>query len=102
MHYGNAETPMPLLAVWIALIAALTVGGSLAFACAAPFAAIAALASLTMRRAEGIALVVTAWLANQLAGFGILGYPLYLTTFGCGGAILAASVAGSFARPSAV
>ena len=29
MHYGNAETPMPLLAVWIALIAALTVGGSL-------------------------------------------------------------------------
>ena len=53
MHYGNAETPVPLLAVWIALVAALTVGGSLAFACAAPFAAIAALASLTMRRVEG-------------------------------------------------
>jgi hypothetical protein len=33
MHCGNAETTMPLLALWIALIAALTVGRSLAFAC---------------------------------------------------------------------
>jgi hypothetical protein len=49
MHYGNAETPMPLLAVWIALVAALTVGGSLAFACAAPLAAIAALACAASR-----------------------------------------------------
>jgi hypothetical protein len=97
MHYGNAETPMPLLAVWIALVAALTVGGSLAFACAAPLAAIAALASLTMRGGEGVALVVTAWLANQLVGFGILGYPLDLSTFGWGGAIGAAAVAGFFA-----
>jgi hypothetical protein len=102
MHYGNAETPMPLLAVWIALVAALTVGGSLAFACAAPLAAIAALASLTMRRVEGVALVVTAWLANQLVGFGILGYPLDSSTIGWGGAIGAAAVAGFLAAQWAV
>jgi hypothetical protein len=102
MHYGNAETPMPLLAVWIALVAALTVGGSHAFACAAPLAAIAALASLTMRRVEGVALVVTAWLANQVVGFGILGYPLDLSTFGWGGAIGAAAVVGFFAAQWAV
>jgi hypothetical protein len=102
MHYGNAETPMPLLALWIVLIAALTVGGSLAFACAAPLAAIAALASLTMRRVEGVALVVTTWLANQLVGFGILGYPLDVSTFGWGGAIGAAAVAGFLAAQWAV
>lgn len=44
----RSETPVPLLALWIGLVTALTVGGSLAFACAAPLAAIAALASLTM------------------------------------------------------
>src|SRR5262249_47157523 len=87
MHYDNVEPPMPLLAGWIALIAALTVGGSLAFACAAPLAAIAALASLTMRQVEGIALVVMAWLANQLVGFAIPGYPLDLSTFGWGRAL---------------
>jgi len=26
MHYGKAETTMPLLALWIALVAALTLG----------------------------------------------------------------------------
>jgi hypothetical protein len=97
MHYGNAETTTPLLALWIALIAALTVGGSVAFACAAPLAAIAALAALTMRRVEGVALVVTAWLANQLVGFGILDYPLDVSTFGWGGAIGAAAVGGFLA-----
>jgi hypothetical protein len=63
MHDGKAETATPMLALWIALVAALAVGASLAFACATPLAAIAALASLTMRRVEGVALVVTAWLA---------------------------------------
>jgi hypothetical protein len=102
MRDANAETPTPLLALWIALVAALAVGGSLAFACAAPLAAIAALAALTMRRLEGVALVVTAWLANQLVGFGILGYPLDASTFGWGGAIAAAAVAGFLAAQWAV
>jgi hypothetical protein len=102
MRDGNAETATPLLALWIAFVAALTVGGSLAFACAAPLAAIAALASLTMRRVEGVALVVTAWLANQLVGFGILNYPLDVSTFGWGLAIGAAAVAGFLAAQWAV
>lgn len=97
MQYQASETATPLQALWIALVAALTVGGSLAFACAAPLAAIAALAALTMGRLEGVALVVAAWLANQAVGFGILDYPLDASTFGWGVAIGAASVAGFLA-----
>jgi hypothetical protein len=81
-------------AIWMVLIAALSVAGSLAFACAAPLAAIAALAALTMRRMEGVALVVVAWLANQIVGFGFLHYPLEASTFGWGAAIGAGAVAG--------
>ena len=102
MRDANAETATPLLALWIALVAALAVGGSLAFACAAPLAAIAALAALTLRRLEGVVLVVTAWLANQLVGFGILHYPLDASTVGWGGAIGAAAVAGFLAAQWAI
>ena len=42
MHYGNAETATPLLALWIALVAALTVstfgwGGAIGAAAVAGF-----------------------------------------------------------------
>ena len=102
MRDEKAETATPLLALWIALVAALAVGGSLAFACAAPLAAIAALAALTMRRVAGVVLVVTAWLANQIVGFGILHYPPDVSTFGWGGAIGAAAVFGFLAAQWAV
>jgi len=83
--------------LWIVLLAALSVAGSLAFACAAPFAATAALAAHTMRRMEGVVLVIVTWLANQVVGFGLLGYPLEASTFGWGAAIGAAAVIGYFA-----
>ena len=102
MQHQASETATPLLALWIALVAALTVGGSLAFACAAPLAAIGALAALTMGRIEGVTLVIAAWLANQAVGFGILDYPLDASTFGWGAAIGAASVAGFLAARWAV
>lgn len=87
-------SPASANTLWIALIAALTVGGSFVYACAAPFAAIAALAATKMDRASGLSLVIVAWIANQVVGFGLLGYPLDANTFAWGGAIGLAAVAG--------
>ncbi len=78
--------------LWIALIAALSVGGSLAFACAAPLAAISALAATRMDSRTGLALTVTAWLSNQIVGYGILDYPVTANSFAWGGAIGIAAV----------
>jgi len=81
-------------ALWVTLIAALTVGGSLLLACVAPFAAIAALAAAKMDRWSGLALVVVAWVANQAVGFGLLDYPHTASTVAWGVAIGLATVAG--------
>ncbi|MCC7250622.1 hypothetical protein [Hyphomicrobium sp.] len=86
--------------LWIALIAGLSVGGSYVYACAAPLAAIAALAALKMDRGTGFVLVITAWLANQLVGYLILDYPQTLNSFAWGGAIGLAAVAGFLAARS--
>jgi hypothetical protein len=94
LQAGNAGSLSPRLAttIWIALLAALTVGGSLAFACAAPLAAIAALAGCKMERTSGLSLVVSAWLSNQIVGYGILGYPQTADSFAWGAAIGVASL----------
>ncbi len=83
--------------LWIALIAGLTVIGSYALACVAPLAAVAALAALTLRRTEGLILVVAAWAVNQLVGFTLLSYPHTSDTYAWGAAIGIASVLGYFA-----
>jgi hypothetical protein len=94
-------SPASANTLWIALIAALTVGGSFVYACAAPFAAIAALAATKMDRTSGLSLVIVAWIANQVVGFGLLGYPLDANTFAWGGAIGLAAITG-FAASRAV
>jgi len=83
--------------VMIILVSALSVIGSLAFACAAPLAAIAAFAALTMGRTTGLALVGTAWLANQIVGFGILHYPQTADTFAWGAAMGVSALIAFFA-----
>ena len=88
-------------ALWVVLVAGLSVAGSLAFACAAPLAAIAALAGTKMRAAEGVALVVAAWLANQLVGYLLLDYPQTFESFAWGAAIGVAALIG-FAAAHAV
>jgi hypothetical protein len=80
--------------LWIALIAGLTVIGSYALACVAPLAAVAALAALAMRRGEGLALVVVAWLVNQAVGFTLLSYPHTPDSYAWGAAIGVAAVLG--------
>lgn len=86
-------TPM----LWVALIAALSVGGSYVYACAAPFAAVGALAARKMDRATGLTLVLLAWVANQIVGFGLLDYPQTANSFAWGGAIGLGAVAALFA-----
>lgn len=81
---GNGFGETAAVAVWIALVTIGSVLGSLAFACAAPLAAMAAVAGLKMRAPEGMALVGTAWLANQIVGFLVLGYPHTFETYAWG------------------
>jgi len=88
----EASTDTAAAALWIGLVTIGSVVGSLAFACAAPLAATAAVAGLKMRTGEGLALVAAAWLANQLVGFLVLDYPQSWDSFAWGAAIGIASV----------
>jgi hypothetical protein len=88
----NSLPPLAATAIWVALIATLSIGGSLAFACATPLAAIAALAAGKMERIPGLALVAAAWLSNQIVGYGILGYPQTFESFAWGAAIGVAAI----------
>ncbi len=79
-------------AAWPASLALTTLLGSLALACIFPFAAVAALAALTMKPARGFALVVAVWAVNQLTGFFLLSFPWDAQAVGHGLAILAGSL----------
>lgn len=90
-------------ALWPALLAAASIAFSLGFACATPFAAVGAVAALTLNRRDALLLAAAAWLANQLVGFTILGYPWTVNAFEWGialgvASVLAALVAQSTAR----
>ena len=89
-------------ALWIALIAGLTVVGSYGWACAAPLAAVAALAALTLGRTEGLVLVVATWIVNQAVGFVLLSYPHTFESYAWGAAIGAGAVAGYLAARAVV
>lgn len=73
--------------LWIVLLAGASVGFSLVFACATPFAALATLAVRTMTRREALLVVLATWLANQAIGYGLLDYPRTADSFGWGAAI---------------
>ena len=66
---------------------ALSVGFSLAFACAVPLAALSTVAGLNISRRGAIILVLAAWFANQVVGYVVLGYPQTWDSFGWGTAI---------------
>lgn len=82
---------------WIVLL----VGASMALTawlhCLMPFSALAAVAAVHMRRGDGLALIVAAWVVNQATGYLALDYPTDPTTiawgFGIGAAAVAAVVA---------
>lgn len=61
---------------WGAVLTAVTVASTLAVACGTPFAALATLAALNMRRRDALILIGVNWAANQAIGFGLMHYPL--------------------------
>jgi hypothetical protein len=84
-------------ALWAAILGTATVAGSYVFACATPFAALAALAAIYLPRRDGLLLILAAFVANQAMGYCVLGYPATADSFAWGGAIAVAAFAGLFA-----
>ena len=79
---GAAPTSRRFL--WLALLVAATIGFSFGFACAVPFAALGAVAALTLRRPDALLVAGGAWLANQIIGFAFLSYPWDANTLAWG------------------
>jgi hypothetical protein len=69
---------------WLALLLAASLGFTLGFACAVPFAAFGAVAAITLRRRDALLLTVALWLVNQIIGFTVLHYPWDTMTFAWG------------------
>ena len=79
--------------VWTVTLATTAVLGTLATACMMPFVAVATIAAATMPRNQAVIAVLGAWAANQLLGFGLLGFPSTGFAIAWGIALGAASVA---------
>lgn len=85
--------------LWVALLAVASVLLSFRLSCATPFAALAVLAALHMKKSEGLGLVALAWGLNQIVGYGFLHYPVDGQSFAWGAAIGVAALA-TFAAAS--
>jgi hypothetical protein len=95
------SNPAVKRALWVFLIVAGSVGFSFVFACATPFAALAALAALNMPRRDVFSVMGMAWAANQLIGYGLLGYPQTWDSFAWGAAIGIGAGLGAWAAMAA-
>lgn len=78
--------------IYSGLLAGVATASSLAFACAAPFAALAFVAVLFQPIREAALTLTLAWAVNQIVGFGLLGYPQDLNTIFWGGALFLAAL----------
>lgn len=89
--------------LWVPVLMLAAILGSFAFACAAPFAALAAMLALTTSARRGLALIAAAWALNQAIGYGALDYPRTADSFiwgaGIGVAALAATAVAYAAMP---
>lgn len=86
--------------IWTCVLLAAAILFSFALACGMPFAALGAIATLTLPPRGAVFLTALGWLANQVIGFGFLGYPFDAMTLSWGVALglsaLAAVGAASF------
>jgi hypothetical protein len=95
-------TVVPLSSRWrrsvrIGALVALSLVFSFGFACAAPLAAFAAIGAVTLQRSAAFGLILAVWLANQIAGFALLHYPLAFDAFAWGLALGAAALLATLA-----
>ena len=79
--------------LWMGALVAASILFSFALACGMPFAAIGALAALTMGPRDAALLAGLGWLSNQAIGFGFLGYPFDAMTLAWGVALGASALA---------
>lgn len=61
--------------LWLILLIASGIATSFGFACATPFAGIAAVSALTLRTRDAFFVNGAVWFANQCVGFAFLDYP---------------------------
>lgn len=95
LHDANGASPPPVAwrhFLWLALLVGASMAFSLGLACATPFVAFGAAAALTLSRRDALVLILSVWLANQVIGFTVLGYPWTADTFAWGMALGAAVV----------
>jgi hypothetical protein len=78
---------------WLVFLLVATTGLSMAFSCATPFAALAALSALTLKRSHAVLFMLSAWVINQSVGFGFLHYPHDASTIQWGAAIGLSAIA---------
>ncbi|MBV9860220.1 MAG: hypothetical protein JO038_08985 [Alphaproteobacteria bacterium] len=71
--------------LWLALLVCASLGLTLGFACAVPFAAFGAVAALSLPRRDALLLTVGLWLVNQIVGFTVMQYPWDAMTAAWGG-----------------
>ena len=88
----QAGWPAPL---WLTFMLAASLTFSVGFACAAPLAALAALAALTLDRKHAILFTGVVWLANQACGYSLLHYPVTANSLAWGAALRPRSTRGS-------
>lgn len=92
MHTAPSETGDIRNLIWIGLVTVASVLLTGVYACALPLAALAAYAALDVRRRNGLLLIGSVWLANQLIGFLFLGYPHEPQAYAWGVGLLAATI----------
>lgn len=88
--------------LWIVLLTVASTVTTLALACATPFPALAALAAVHMHRRDGILLMLAAWAASQVVGFGVHHYPHDPRTLAWGVALATAATAAVIAADFAI
>ncbi len=70
--------------IWSLVLVVAAIVYSFALACGMPFAALGALVAIALPRREAFATVILGWFANQVVGFGFLGYPTDASTLAWG------------------
>ncbi len=83
--------------VWLGFLAMASVTFTLAFACAAPLAAFAAMSALTLKWRSAAIFTGIVWLINQAVGFAFLSYPLTANSLSWGAVIGIAAIAATLA-----
>lgn len=89
-----SETFDRAIVAWLAIA---SVAFSLALACAAPFAGLAATTAVFLSPRHAIAAALAGWAANQAVGYGLLGYPVDAESFAWGAALGVSAVAAALA-----